>query len=571
MIVLRMMGGLGNQLFEYALYTSLQQKRTDVRLDYRSLFLEMDRINRETIFDVFQLDRPYPSATGYGNIRKKMDNFISRVCWKLFKTFQEQEDGCFYPQVLKMQSGWLQGYWQSPKYFADCEQELRERLRFKGELGIEGKQILQKIREATCPVSIHIRLGDYTDEVNNALFGNICTPAYYEEAIRRISDLYEDPTFFIFSNEPQKAKELIHVPNCVVVDIHDESVAWADMYLMSRCHHNIIANSSFSWWAAWLNTNKDKTVIAPGKWINGKKTPDIWPDSWQKIPIPAGVTRLSTDAYRTPVLSIITVSYQAQDEIEETIRSVLSQDFTDYEYIFIDGASSDHTVEIIESYREQFEAKGVSYRVISEPDHGIYDAMNKGVTQASGKWVLMLNAGDALLHSQVLSEFLSVPHSDGKIIYGDAVDRARFRGRIYYKYSKSRPLENICHSIPFCHQSVFVPLELMRRYGFDSSLRIAADYKFFSQICRDGAQFLYHPKAVVLYDYGGISSTALVQSAQEHAAIHREFYPDVEQPEPPATSGVMVKVKGWIKRILPGIAYSPARGWNTELNKVVHE
>ena len=112
---------------------------------------------------------------------------------------------------------------------------------------------------------------------------SICTDAYYEKAIEYFTEKYEDPTFFVFSNEPQKVTDVINVPNAVIVDVNDELTAWADMYLMSQCHHNVIANSSFSWWGAWLNENPHKEVIAPQKWLNGERTPDICPDTWLRF------------------------------------------------------------------------------------------------------------------------------------------------------------------------------------------------------------------------------------------------------------------------------------------------
>lgn len=272
-----------------------------------------------------------------------------------------------------------------------------------------------------------------------------------------------------------------------------------------------------------------------------------------------------------PVVSIITVSYNAEEEIENTIQSVLCQTFLEYEYVFIDGASSDQTVAIIESYRQQFAAKGISYHVTSEKDSGIYDAMNKGIRQACGQWVLMLNAGDCLADAQVLADVFANSELDGKIVYGNVILKQICRHKSYYKYRQPGALETIQNALPFCHQCVFVPRELMCRYGFDTSLKIAADYKFFSQAYKSGVEFTYIRRAVSIYSLTGVSSVNIGKLQREYSLIHAELYPDVEQPEPPATSGVMVKVKGWIKRILPGAAYSPARGWNTELNKVVHE
>lgn len=283
MIVINLQGGMGNQMFEYALYTKMQKTGKKVCLDYSWIMHEMKEAQRQTIFDVFRLDREYRVDLAAGWAGYLQRHVCNRIFRKLTTILREKEDGKLDPQVLQLKAGYLEGYWQTEKYFADCRQELLERFQFKGELSEANKAILQKIKAAKCPISLHIRLGDYTTATNSAMFGNICTGTYYEKAIDYFAEKYGDPTFFVFSNEPQKATEMIHVPNAVIVDVNDEMTAWADMYLMSQCHHNILANSSFSWWGAWLNENPDKEVIAPKKWLNGKQTPDICPDAWLRF------------------------------------------------------------------------------------------------------------------------------------------------------------------------------------------------------------------------------------------------------------------------------------------------
>ncbi len=283
MIQIFVQGGIGNQMFQYALYTSLQKRGKRVLLDNSIIEKQMNDINRQTIFHVFELDRQYHLRMYrglFGQIRRRV---INRVFRKLAGRYAEKEDSKFDPNVLQLSSGYLTGYWQSPKYFSDCEAELRKRFQFKKALSAGSEKVLSLIENASCPVSIHIRLGDYTTAVNQELFGNICTKEYYSKAIDRILEHNPDATFFVFSNEPQKATELIDIPNAIIVDANDEGTASEDMYLMSKCHHNIIANSSFSWWGAWLNENPGKITIAPKKWLNGKNTPDICPESWIRI------------------------------------------------------------------------------------------------------------------------------------------------------------------------------------------------------------------------------------------------------------------------------------------------
>lgn len=283
MLVVNLKGGLGNQLFQYALYTRLQQEGKIVFLNYSSIAQEMRQLNRSTIFDEFVLDKKYHLNLMNGLFGKIQRGFFFKVFLRLTGIYCEKEESCYDAELLQLKHGFLDGYWQTEKYFSSCKEELRNRLKFKKSLSRENIRILEKIRCAECAVSIHIRLGDYGLSENMALFGNICTQEYYKQAIDSICEQHKNVTFFVFSNEPQEAIKIMHIPNAVVVDVNDENTAWADMYLMSQCKHNIIANSSFSWWAAWLNQNADKMVIAPSKWLNGKQTPDVWPEGWHRI------------------------------------------------------------------------------------------------------------------------------------------------------------------------------------------------------------------------------------------------------------------------------------------------
>lgn len=272
-----------------------------------------------------------------------------------------------------------------------------------------------------------------------------------------------------------------------------------------------------------------------------------------------------------PVISIITVSYNAGNEIEKTIRSVLSQSFRDYEYVFIDGASTDNTVEIIERYRSTFEKMEIACRVISEKDKGIYDAMNKGVRESCGQWVLMLNAGDLFTDDHVLEDMFSGEKHEGKILYGDVVLSQRSGKRTYFQYQRPKKLDSICYALPFCHQSVFVPRELMAQHGFDTDFKIAADYNFFSKVYKAGALFHYIPRAVSVYDLDGVSATNVDKLFAEYKKVQTLYFPDTVQSEQPSPYGPIASVKQFIKKMVPSVVYSKARGWSTSLEEILKE
>ena len=201
-----------------------------------------------------------------------------------------------------------------------------------------------------------------------------------------------------------------------------------------------------------------------------------------------------------PLITIITVAYNVVKDIENTILSVLNQTYPNIEYIIIDGGSTDGTLDIIKKYEDK-----ISYWV-SEPDKGIYDAMNKGTLKATEVWLNFMNAGDTFYDEKVLEKvFKDNDWSDTDVIYGDVVyvypDREDFR--------KVAPLKRIKVGIPFCHQSAFVKTKLQQKYLFDTTYKICADYNFFHTLHKKGCSFKYKEQIIAKYLAGGFSSNTI--------------------------------------------------------------
>jgi hypothetical protein len=181
-------------------------------------------------------------------------------------------------------NSYLSGLWQTEKYFKDCEEIIRTEFTFKQPLNKKNSELSETIRRKNS-VSIHIRRGDYIYNSEEYKIHGLCSIDYYKKAVECIANKAGELTLFIFSDDIEWVKNnlkfdfpIIFVDNNVD-DIHE------DLRLMSLCKHNIIANSTFSWWGAWLNNNKEKIVIAPKKWFNEFEadTKDIYPDSWMRI------------------------------------------------------------------------------------------------------------------------------------------------------------------------------------------------------------------------------------------------------------------------------------------------
>lgn len=288
MIITKLNGGLGNQLFQYAIAKTISIKNdTDLKLDITS-FTNSKRI---FLLDKFILDFKIASPDEIKKLTKYnkkysflwLTNALKTTSNKIYR--QEHADNYFHfdPNILianKNQDVYMDGYWQNEKYFFEIKDILKNELKLKSEYDIKNTPIHQAITSCES-VSLHIRRTDYlTKNIYYQL-----TLDYYKKAIKQLSQKIIRPHFFIFSDDINWAKQnlKINLPTTYV----DHSVNLKDyqeFISMSLCKHNIIANSSFSWWGAWLNNNPQKTVIAPTKWFNNKyNTNELCPKEWIKI------------------------------------------------------------------------------------------------------------------------------------------------------------------------------------------------------------------------------------------------------------------------------------------------
>lgn len=212
-------------------------------------------------------------------------------------------------------------------------------------------------------------------------------------------------------------------------------------------------------------------------------------------------------------ISVITVCYNAADCIEETILSVLDQKYPDIEYIIIDGGSDDGTVDVIRKYADR-----IAYW-ISEPDKGIYDAMNKGIRIATGNFINFMNAGDCFYSSTAISESENILKTNPAVAFGSAFcldpdgDGIEVKPRPFYVQPERFKYTGICH------QSTFVRSDLMKKHGFDTKYSIAADYNLLKILHTQGEKFVEIPRCIAIYDTTGISSTNLRCLTQELADI----------------------------------------------------
>lgn len=197
-------------------------------------------------------------------------------------------------------------------------------------------------------------------------------------------------------------------------------------------------------------------------------------------------------------ITIVTVCYNSVDTIERTIRSVVEQTYENIEYIVIDGASKDGTLDIIDKYKDKIAV------VVSEPDKGIYDAMNKGIALATGEWLHFRNSGDYFFSKHTVDEvFKEVYNDDIGVIHGDCY-------YIYPDYYVRRKPALLSRSykvdMPVLHPATFVRTKLQKDSPFDLLYRSSADYKFFYGLCKKNVKFQYVPVVIATFATGGFSS-----------------------------------------------------------------
>ena len=282
LVVIQLSGGMGNQMFQYALYLQLKALGKNVKIDDITGY--EGRSARPIRLSVFDAKYETPTEVEMKCLTDSYLDLASKVRRKLTgrKTAAYMEKSqLFDPKVLELNRAYLIGWWQSEKYFADVKDKVREAFTFKNLDLSETMEAYVEAMESRNSVSVHIRRGDYlqVDEV----YGGICTEEYYEKAMQKMREEMPDCHFFIFTNDVPWVKEHMQGEDITVVEGNDEDAGYIDMYLMTCCKHYILANSSFSWWGCYLNPSKGKKVIAPKTWANGRDCRDVYTDEMEQM------------------------------------------------------------------------------------------------------------------------------------------------------------------------------------------------------------------------------------------------------------------------------------------------
>jgi hypothetical protein len=290
MIITHIVGGLGNQLFQYAMARRIACKNNiRLKLDISGF---SSYTLREFKLDAFNIAADVASEE---EIRRYIKS-RNRISLRLLRTYNSllpftsrsyisERFFPYDPETTKLTDDiYLEGHWPSEKYFQDIEEVIRREFTLKSDMDEYHQDLKEQISD-TDSVSIHIRRGDYvTNPTTNQVHGT-CSLDYYHKAVDMITKKIKNPHFFVFSDDPTWVTEHLEIPYPMTIVQGEDRRDCEDLIVMSCCKNHIIANSTFSWWGAWLNPRKDKTVISPARWYQGADydTKDLLPDSWITI------------------------------------------------------------------------------------------------------------------------------------------------------------------------------------------------------------------------------------------------------------------------------------------------
>lgn len=292
MIIVKLQGGLGNQMFQYAAARGLSAAGEIVRLDHR--FLESNHFDTESftarsyqlsLFKNIRARKAKNWETAFFFNQSFLNATVRRIFRSRIKIIQQYENELVeFNTSPKKHFFYLDGYFQSEKYFTNKRPELLQEFEFP-ELDKENESVEKKIQQAANPVSVHIRRGDYLKSPVTLAIHGVLSLEYYQKALDLLLGDFKDLTLFVFSDDMDWVKANFKYDRAPVyyIDQNHGEDSWKDMVLMSLCRHKILSNSSFSWWAAWISRNEGN-VYVPGNWFNPKQVKfdihDFIPASW---------------------------------------------------------------------------------------------------------------------------------------------------------------------------------------------------------------------------------------------------------------------------------------------------
>lgn len=486
MIIVHFMGGFANQIFQYAFYLKLSEIYGST-----NIFADISHFDNCKDHGGFKLNSfvklQYINITNDKTILINENNYSSFI---------------YNPKKKYL----FVGYWQDEKFFPSNKQMLYEIFNIS-KLKLNNKTILNEINSTTS-VSIHIRRGDY---LNNYIHGNIANEIYFTNAISYINSLIKNPSYFVFSDDIEWCKQNLEFNNKVTFISGNEQCVEQDIILMSQCKHNIISNSSFSWWAQELNKNPNKIVVTPEYWFNQKT------ESVDELKVKNSIKILNIKKtvvnYSNPFFTIIIPVYNAEYTIRRTLESVLNQTFRKIEIIIVNDCSTDNSLEILNHY----EKNDTRIRIINNKRNSgcLYNRI-LGINTAKGLYTLFLDSDDWLEKDACNLLYNELNKSNIDLFeYGYFREPSKEKSIINDTFSIKSILENKCrftlwnkaYKTTFLKKSILNLPNISVNYADDAflSILIAYDNPFY----KNSNLYLYH------YSFGIGISTMMIQDTQK--------------------------------------------------------
>lgn len=286
MLVVKITSGLGNQMFQYAYAKSLQNRGYQVKIDISDF--KKYKLHGGYQLGKYKIDLEVATRAETRRFYKK-DIFVKilRKFYTINNYLIREKTLAFDKNLLTPQdNNLIIGFFQCDKYFSDVQKLILEQFVINVEKSFFAKKIEDMILKSNNSCSVHVRRGDYILSRYANTFG-FCGLRYYERSLQLLDNKFDNIKYFVFSDDIVWARKNIMIPNAIYVDSKEKREPHEDIYLMSLCNHNIIANSTFSWWGAWLNQNDNKVITAPKRWFAddelNKQSKNIVSDSWIKL------------------------------------------------------------------------------------------------------------------------------------------------------------------------------------------------------------------------------------------------------------------------------------------------
>lgn len=513
MIVVQLLGGLGNQMFQYACGRALALRTgKKLYLDLRHYAVDSQRF--------YELDKLNIQATGIIRSMDEMQQIGLSLGIERLSIWKERHFN-FDPAVIALHDNVIlaEGYWQSEKYFQDFSENICDELSPSLEQ-LSSESLRMGIRMRKYPaVAVHVRRGDY---IQKSTSHGILSMDYYRRAISYIGQRVADARFYIFSDDADWCKQqFATLPNSQVVDHTCGKGSQEDLWLMSQCNHNIIANSTYSWWGAWLNTNPNKIVVTPERWFAGlvNDTPDLRLESW--ITLSAG-----DEKPFTPKVSICIPAFQQPNLLRRCLQSVQVQSFKNYEVIVTDDSADDCLKSVIEEFTTRIP---ITY-IKNTKNMGSPANWNHGMQNASGEYIKILHHDDWFLDENSLADFVEMLEKNPEVNLAFCSSR-HYKSGVHIS-SHAPTLEQL--NFLFADEKNLLIGNLIgapsavifRRCGllFDNNLKWVVDIDFYIRLLSLNKNFTYTKKELICIDSLNETKVTLLCENNKKLELFEYFY-----------------------------------------------